>query len=70
MSSDWKMHIATQPMRCVKCEHEWLAEVIQMAPVELVTTSWKILRCPACGAKWNKLAFIEKLTKAKPQNDA
>jgi hypothetical protein len=65
MSSDWNMHIATQPVSCLKCGEEWMAQVVQSAPVELVTASWKVLRCPACGAKWNKLAFIEKLTKAK-----
>lgn len=63
--SDWKMHIDTRPVRCLKCGEEWMADTVTMAPVDLVTTSWKVLRCPACGAKWNKLAFIEKLTKAE-----
>ena len=51
------MRVEHTPVHCLACKHEWLAETVIEAPVEVWAASVKAIRCPACGATSNKVAF-------------
>jgi len=51
------MHIADAPLRCLACQHCWVGETVNDAPLQVVLGSWKAMRCPVCNAGWRKLAF-------------
>src|SRR5581483_8766086 len=51
------MHIQEASVHCTVCRHEWLAEMIVDAPVEVATASMLSGRCPKCGAGARKVAF-------------
>ena len=51
------MRIQETMVHCLDCKHEWLAEMVVDAPVEIWTASAKSLNCPKCGANAKKIAF-------------
>lgn len=51
--------LIVQSLRCMQCEHEWREKIIGNVPVNVWTAHVKSLRCPNCGAVWNRLAFRE-----------
>jgi hypothetical protein len=51
------MRIAATPLACLACRHEWTGETVQDAPAEVWTAAVRVLRCPACGARWHAIAF-------------
>lgn len=51
------MRIQETPVHCIACKHEWLAEIVIDAPVEIAVASIKTIHCPECGAGTKKVAF-------------
>lgn len=51
------MRIEPTPVHCIACKHEWLAETVTEAPVEIWAASVKAIRCPTCGATAKNVAF-------------
>jgi hypothetical protein len=51
------MRIENQPVHCLACKHEWLAEMIFDAPIKVCAAAIKELRCPSCGVGPKQIAF-------------
>ena len=51
------MRIVETPVHCIKCSHEWVAQVVEDAPVAVWTASIKAIQCPACGAVSKQIAL-------------
>jgi len=51
------MRIEETSVHCLACGHEWLADTVVDAPIEVAAASLKALRCPICGAGSKQIAF-------------
>lgn len=51
------MRIQEDVVHCTACRHEWMAQMVTDAPVEVFTASIHALRCPGCGAGARQIAF-------------
>jgi DNA-directed RNA polymerase subunit N (RpoN/RPB10) len=58
------MRIDPTPLRCLSCGHEWIGETVQDASASVLLASLKAVRCPDCGAMWNKIAMRSGAAKA------
>ena len=44
-------------LTCRDCEGAWLQPVLSLVPASVWTAYAKTVRCPECGASWNRLAW-------------
>jgi len=53
------MSAQVQPQRfvCLKCEHQWIENILIYVHIDVWCTHLRSIRCPNCRARFKRIAF-------------